>query len=93
MAPVVADNPVAGAHVYVVAPVAVNVFELPMHRLPVGDMAMAAVGTVFTVIVLVAWSVQPFAAVPVTVYVLVIVLLHVTEAPVVADKPVAGVHV
>lgn len=83
----------AGAQVYVVPPPAVSVFELPAHKFPVGVMVLVMVGIVFTVIVLVALSVHPLAAVPVTVYVLVVVLLHVTEAPVVADKPVAGVQV
>lgn len=92
-APVVADSPVAGAQVYVVAPDAVSVLELPIHRLPVGDMLITAVGIVFTVTICVTCFVQPLEPVPVMVYVLVVVLLHVTEAPVVADRPVAGVQV
>jgi hypothetical protein len=36
---------------------------------------------------------HPFASVPVTVYVVVFSGVAITEDPVVADKPVAGLHV
>ncbi len=75
------------------APDAVSVLELPVHRFPVGDIAMAAVGSGFTLTCLVAWSVQPLASVPVTVYVTVVVGDAVTLVPVVALNPVAGAQV
>ena len=45
-----------------------------------------------TVTVTVVVLTQPFAFVPVTVYVVVVAGLAVTEAPVVEDKPVAGLQ-
>ena len=51
------------------------------------------VGNAFTVTVTVPVLVQPAAVVPVTVYVIVEVGSAVTVAPVVDDKPVAGLHV
>jgi len=91
LAPVVALKPVAGLHVYVVAPPALSVVELPEHM--VGEVAVAVtVGVGLTVTVTVAVFVQP-PVVPVTVYVVVVVTLLVTLAPVVALKPVAGLHV
>jgi hypothetical protein len=59
-----------GIHVYVVAPLAVMVAELPAQIVAV-DVVVVTVGVGFTVIVLVAVPVHPFAAVPVTVYVVV----------------------
>lgn len=51
------------------------------------------VGSAFTNIVRVFVFTHPAALVPVTVYVLVVVEVQVTLAPVVALSPVAGVHV
>lgn len=64
-----------------------------MHKPPLGDIAIAVVGTGFTLTCLVAWSVQPLASVPVTVYVTVVVGDAVTLVPVVALNPVAGAQV
>ena len=55
-----------GIHVYVVAPFAVMVAELPSQMVVV-EVVVVTVGVVFTVMVRVAVPVQPFAAVPVTV--------------------------
>jgi hypothetical protein len=90
--PVVADSPVAGDHTYVVAPVAVIVFDEPIHIEPVGLTVVVTVGRLLTVMVRVASSLQPLV-VPVAVYVVVVVGLAVITAPVVADRPVAGAHV
>ena len=66
IAPVVADKPVAGLHVYVVAPLAVNDVLLPLQIIG-ADGVTVTVGVVLTVIVAVAVFVHPFASVPVTV--------------------------
>ena len=66
VAPVVADNPVAGLQAYVVAPLAVNGVLLPL-QIAGADGLTVTVGVVFTVIVAVAVFVHPFASVPVTV--------------------------
>ena len=63
-APVVALNPVAGVQLYVLAPAAVNVVELP--RQMVGEFTVI-VGKGFTVTEVVAVLIQPAALVPVTV--------------------------
>lgn len=90
LVPVVDDNPVAGDHVYVEAPVAVNVVLDPIH--------IAAGGTViiplaFTVTIAVVVETQPAALVPVIVYVVVAAGVALTLVPVVALKPVDGDHV
>lgn len=70
-----------GIHEYVVAPVAVNVAELPLQIVAV-EVVTLTVGVGLTVIVRVAVPVQPFAAVPVTVYVVVEAGDTVTGVPV-----------
>lgn len=58
-----------------------------------GDAGVTATVTAgFTVITAVAVPVHPLAAVPVTVYVVVVVGLAKTAAPLDAFRPVAGVH-
>ena len=66
---------------YVVAPEAVNVAELPEQIVAV-EVVTETVGVGFTVIVRVAVPVQPLAAVPVTVYVVVEAGDTVTGEPV-----------
>jgi hypothetical protein len=66
VAPLVALNPVAGVHAYVLAPLAVRLVEAP------AQMAGAAgvtemVGTGFMITVTVVVPVQPLAVVPLTV--------------------------
>lgn len=61
-----------GIHVYVVAPFAVIVVELP-EQIVALEVVVVIVGVGFTVMVRVAVFVQPFAAVPVSVYVVVTV--------------------
>lgn len=61
VAPLAIDNPSAGLHAYVFAPLAVNVTLLPLQN-------AAGVGTLntglgFTVTVLETWRVHPFALV------------------------------
>ena len=64
--PVVDDKPVAGLHVYVVAPLAVKDVLLPLQiTAVVGE--TVTVGFGFTLTVTVAVLVHPFASVPVTV--------------------------
>ena len=89
LAPVVADNPVPGAQVYVLPPVAANVVYEPVHIATLDPPPI--VGKGLTVTVTAAVFTQPLL--PVTVYVVVEVGLAVTFAPVVADKPVPGAHV
>lgn len=88
-APVVADNPVAGLHAYVEAPLAFNAVDCPAHIVGLAGVTETT-GNGFTLTVAVAVLVHPAALVPVTVYVIVLVGLAVTFAPVVALKPVDG---
>lgn len=69
-----------GIQLYVVAPLPVNVTELPVQMDELEEVAVT-VGVGFTVMVRVAGSVHPFAAVPVTVYVVVVVGETVTVVP------------
>lgn len=69
-----------GIQLYVVAPPPVNVTELPVQMDELEEVAVT-VGVGFTVMVRVAGSVHPFAAVPVTVYVVVVVGETVTVVP------------
>jgi len=90
LAPVVALRPVAGAHVYVVAPLAVNPVPVPEHTVA-EDGVTVTVGVGVTVIATIWVSVQD-PLVPTTVYVVVVAGVAVTLAPVVALRPVAGLH-
>jgi hypothetical protein len=87
--PVVELNPVPGLHTYVEAPVAVSVVELPL-QIVAGR--TVTVGLLTTVTVVVSEFTQPFASVPVIVYCVVLGGLAVTVEPVVALKPVPGLH-
>ena len=91
VAPVEAERAVDGAHVYVVAPLAVIVPELPVQI--VSPVAMFVVGIGLTVTVRVCVFTHELLLVPVTVYVVVTVGEAVTVVPVVADSPVEGFHV
>ena len=89
--PVVTLKPVDGVQVYVIPPVAVKVELLPLH---IGEgVGAVIVGGGFTVTDTVVVFTQPLPSVPVMVYVELIVGLAVTVEPVVALKPVDGVHV
>ena len=90
VAPVVALNPVDGLQVYVDAPLAFNAPLNPLHIINGGT---TTIGCGFTVTTDVAVPEHPTETVPVTVYVVEIVGLAVTEAPVVALNPVEGAHV
>lgn len=79
-------------HVYVDAPLALSVVELPEH-IVAGAAAADKVGKGFTVTITVAVALHPPALVPVTVYVWVDVGLAVTVVLEVALKPVDGDHV
>ena len=87
LAPVVALSAVAGDHVYVFAPLAVNVAQFP-EQIVAGGTVTVGFGLIDTVIV--AVDVQPAALVPVIVYVVVAVGQALTVAPVVALNAVAG---
>lgn len=89
-APVVLLSPVAGLHVYELAPVAVRVADCPT-QIAGGDNT-AITGGGFMVTVTCAVAVHPFD-VPVTVYVMVEVGDAVTDEPVVLLSPVAGLQV
>lgn len=69
LAILVCDKPVAGDQVYEAAPVACNVVLLPIHI----DLSVPAftTGSEFTVTDTVAVSLQLFAAVPITEYIVV----------------------
>ena len=88
--PVVADNPVPGLHVYVLAPLALSAALPPMQIVAA---LTVTVGLGLTVTVDVAVVVQPAAEVAVIVYAVVTVGLAVTVDPVVALRPVEGLHV
>lgn len=79
----VTDAPVKlpGIQLYVEAPVALSVVELPTQMLLLAAV-LDTFGAGLTVIVRVEVLVQPFAAVPVTVYVVVVVGETVTDEPV-----------
>ena len=85
----VADKPVAGDQVYVVAPLAVS-DTLPPAQIAGVAGVIVTTGAGLTVTVTVFEFVQPLAPVPVTVYVVVVVGLAMTVDPVVALRPVAG---
>lgn len=88
LAPVVAESPVAGDHVYVVPPDAVKVVPLqPPPLLPA-----LTEGSELTLTVTIALPLQP-AVLPVTVYVVVVEGEAVTLLPVVAERPAPGDHV
>jgi hypothetical protein len=89
VAPLVDDKPVPGLQVYVDPPVAVIVVEVPEQIVLFAAVAVI-VGIGLTVTTEVAVLLQPFASVPVTVYVDVDVGFAVTVAPVEADSPVDG---
>jgi hypothetical protein len=92
-APVVALNPAAGLHEYVAAPDALIVTEVPEQILFEGAGINVTVGEGLMDIVTLSILVQPFAFVPVTVYVVATVGFAFTDAPVVALSPVAGLQV
>ena len=89
--PVVALKPIAGLHVYVVAPVAVNPTEPPEQNVVGPDGVIVTVGLVFTVIGTKAESEQEPLA-PTTVYVTVEPGLAVGFEQLVQLKPPAGFH-
>lgn len=69
-----------GIQLYVVAPDAVNVADVPEQTVAV-EVVTVTVGVGLTVIVRVAVPVHPLAAVPVTVYVVVVAGVTVTGEP------------
>ena len=70
--------------------VALSVSVPPAHT---GEVLLAVIsGAVVTVTVTVAVLVHPLASAPVTVYVVVTAGEAVTTAPVVADRPLAGLQ-
>ena len=71
-------------------PVVVSVAEVPAQILTPAPVLIDGNGLIVTVTLDV--SLHPDAFVPVTVYVVVIVGMAVTLAPVDADKPAAGDH-
>jgi hypothetical protein len=89
--PVVALSPVEGPQVYDDAPPAVSTTFPPGQRPAEGGVTVTE-GNGFTVTLTVAVLIHP-PVVPVTVYVVVVPGVAVTEAPVVALKPVPGLHV
>jgi hypothetical protein len=89
--PLVADKSVEGLQVYVEAPLAVSVVDVPSHIVTL--LLATTVGSGFTVTSTVVELIQPFASVPVIVYVVDVVGSAVTDEPVVPDNPVAGLQV
>jgi hypothetical protein len=80
-----------GIQRYVSAPEAPNVVLSP-SQIVAGNAPAVTVGVVFTVTTTMALAVQPFNAVPMTVYVVVASGSASMLAPVVADNPVDGAH-
>jgi len=90
-APFVALNPVEGAHEYEVAPDAASAVLLPLQ---IGEGVVTAItGFWLTVTMTIEVAMQPLPLIPVVVYVVVVVGLAVTDAPLVALNPIDGVHV
>ena len=89
--PVVALKPVAGVHVYVLAPEAPIVVDDPIQYADEPGVTVT-VGVAFTVTDLVPVLVQPAAEVPVTVNMVDVVPVSVTGDPVDELKPVVGDH-
>lgn len=89
--PVVTFSPVEGLQVYVEAPFATNETESPEQNVVAPEGVMATVGDVLIVTITESVALQ-LPLTPVMVYVVVDTGLAVTEAPVVALKPVAGNH-
>ena len=87
--PVVLTSADAGLQEYELAPDATSVAVCPAH-VETGGTETTGIGLIVTVTCAVA--VQPFRT-PVTVYVVVDAGLALTEEPVVALNPVAGLHV
>ena len=85
-------KPVGGFHAYELAPLAVNC-TFPPEQTEAGDGLIIITGNGFTVITVDIEEEQPFAAVPVTVYVVVLVGEAFTEEVVEFDKPTDGDHV
>ena len=90
MAVLLEDKPDEGDQVKFEAPMAVKLTLSPEQI--VGDKGVTEIpGTLVTVTVTFALDVQP-AEVPVTVYVVVLAGLAVTIAPLVAERPLAGLQ-
>lgn len=85
-------RPVAGLQLYVVAPLAESATESPLHIEGAAG-AMLTVGVGLTVIVMVVLSLQFAPEEPTIEYTVVTAGLAVTVFPVVALRPVAGLHV
>jgi hypothetical protein len=83
--PDVEDKPVAGDQLYVVAPVAVNVLELPAQIVALGVIVIV---TGVTIIVVASVAVHPFESVPVKEYTVVDVGQTVGDK---VDPPVIAV--
>jgi len=92
LVPVVWFRPVAGLHVYVVAPLAVSTTLPPGHIAGAAGVTLT-VGVGVIVIATDCVALQPAAVVPVTVYVIELPGVAVTLAVLVALKPVEGLQV
>ena len=90
LVPVVELKPAAGLQVYVAAPVAVIVVELFIH---IDGLFALTTGFATTNTVEVLELTQPLTSVPVTIYVCVDGGFATTVEPVVALRPVEGLHV
>ena len=84
--PVSDDNPVGGFQIYVAAPRAVSIIELPKQTTG-AEGSIVITGNGLTVIKAEEVLVQPFRSVPVTIYVEVATGFTVTVIPVSDDRP------
>jgi hypothetical protein len=92
LAQLVQLKPAAGVQLYVVAPLAVRLTE-PPEQTAGADGVTDKVGVGLTLIAILVVSLQPVASVPITVYVVAVLGLAVTTAPVVEFKLLAGLQV
>jgi len=90
LVPVVALNAVDGLHEYVLAPPAVNVVDCPAQRVTAGE--TVTTGTGLTITVTCAEPVHPLMS-PMTVYVVVLAGVDVTDEPVELLNEAEGLHV
>jgi hypothetical protein len=82
-----------GVHVYVEAPDAIMVSDPPEQMLPDDEAVILMLGEGLIDIFTLSFPAHPLPLIPVTTYVIAVVGVAITTAPVVALNPVDGLHV